>query len=148
MKDSKVMSFRKDLRAFESLLGQQLKHTTCCNSVTLAQCHTLMALYELKETSLNDLARVIKVDKSTASRTVEGLFKRGLVNRKADPNNRRLSIINLSEKGLSKVDSINQENNYFFNSVLSHLPKDQVGNVINSFKLLTNALEKEILKGE
>lgn len=49
--------------------------------------------------SLNELARGLALDKTRLSRTVSGLEKRGLVQRRANPRDNRETLISLTKSG-------------------------------------------------
>ena len=57
----------------------------CCHDVSVAQCYALEAIALGGPLRLNELAATLFVDKSTASRLVEGLVAKGLVERQRDP---------------------------------------------------------------
>lgn len=124
MKTEDILNFRKLIRKYEQLSTQQVKSSTTCNGVSLAQCHTLLALEENQVCSLNTLSKAIKLEKSTVSRTIEGLVKIGLVIRKENRNNRRETLLSLSKQGQKTVDEINRENNEFYKTVLLEIPTE------------------------
>lgn len=125
MKTNEVKAFRKLIRKYEQLASIQVKNSTTCNGVSLAQCHTLLALEENQVCSLNTLSTAMKLEKSTVSRTIEGLVKIGLVIRKENRENRRETLLSLSEQGQITVDEINRENNLFYNTVLMGIPAEK-----------------------
>ncbi len=43
------------------------------NGISLAQCHTLLEIEKSHEISISELANTLSLDKSTVSRTVDGL---------------------------------------------------------------------------
>jgi len=141
MKRQVVESFRKTLRIFERALDNQLKNTNCCGGITLAQCHTLLALEELGSCSMNELAQNLGLDKSTVSRTIDGLVKIGLVSREIDTESRRRSMLTPTRQGEKTVESINNENNLFFGEVLSQVPTENRDMVLEGFELLTKAFK-------
>lgn len=140
MNINKVEEFRKYLRSFERILEKQLKNSNCCSGVTLKQCHTLIAINEKRQCTLIELAKLLSLDKSTVSRTIENLNKNDLVRRVINPKNRRESIISLTTNGKKIVDEINNENNRYFGDALKNIPLDKVDQIIESLKILSNAL--------
>lgn len=61
----------------------------CCYDVSVTQCYALEAVVEGAPLTLNELAARLYLDKSTASRVVDGLERKGLVERRASPSDRR-----------------------------------------------------------
>lgn len=65
------------------------KERICCHDVTLSQWSALEAIVERGPMGLNALAEQLKLDKSTASRAVDGIVRKGLVGRVEDAEDRR-----------------------------------------------------------
>lgn len=115
-----VKRFRELLRRFERVLFMQ-NNESCCNGVTLAQCHTLLEIESKGKESLTELSKTLGLDKSTISRTVDGLVNVGLVNRTIPAENRRMATIQLTEAGKNICCAINDTNNKYFEDTLSIL---------------------------
>lgn len=113
-----VREFRKNLRQLERLIASQLKEDTCCHGVSIAQCHCLLAVELLDLPSQNELADHLGLEKSTLSRTVEGLVKIGLLQRNMDESDRRIVRIGLTAQGQLTCDAINQTNDDLYGRVL------------------------------
>ncbi|HEX2189314.1 MAG TPA: MarR family transcriptional regulator [Longimicrobiaceae bacterium] len=62
----------------------------CCYDVSVTQCYALEATVLDGPLSLNDLAARLYLDKSTASRVVDGLERKGYVERTESPRDRRV----------------------------------------------------------
>ena len=71
----------------------------CCYDISVTQCYALEAIAEKGPLSLNDLAAVLYLDKSTASRVVATLERKGYVERKSDPDDRRAIRIIITREG-------------------------------------------------
>jgi DNA-binding MarR family transcriptional regulator len=119
-----IRNFRHNLRRLERIIGSSLRHDTCCHGVSIAQCHTLLALEQLGCPNLGELATELELDKSTLSRTIEGLVRRGLVQREADSADRRSISIALTPDGQEICDGINQSNDDRYRAVLASINRD------------------------
>jgi DNA-binding MarR family transcriptional regulator len=115
-----VKKFRELLRRFERELFMQ-NNESCCNGVTLAQCHTLLEIENKGKESLTELAKTLGLDKSTISRTVDGLVNVGLVDRTIPAENRRMATIQLTDAGKNTCYTINSVNDKYFADTLSVL---------------------------
>lgn len=133
-----VQSFRKILRRIERL--SQIIDSNCCSTVTNAQCHALLAIEERGETTTIELSKILLLDKSTLSRTVEGLASKGLIERGVYPEDRRHVKLTLSEKGKQTCDQINNTNNLTYLNVLQKLIVDDQRTVIQSFDRFADAM--------
>lgn len=117
-----VREFTKNLWRLEQLVVSQLREDICCHGVSVAQCHCLLAVEQLGRPSHNELAGQLCLDKSTLSRTVEGLVQIGLLERVMDERDRRVYRIRLTEKGDKTCSTINASNDLLYGRVLDLLP--------------------------
>lgn len=137
-----IRDFRRILRKLENEIGMTLSDETDCCGVTVAQCHVLLETEYLGTANLGDLADALELDKSTLSRTVDGLCQAGLIDRKDDPANRRKVTIQLSEKGKEKADSINTLCDDAYTRVFNCIPKNKEDLVLEAVALLAEAMRK------
>ena len=135
----KIEEFRENLRKFERELNIQ-NTSSCCCGVTVAQCHTLLDLQKKDNISLNQLTENLSLDKSTTSRTVESLVKRGLVRREIPEKNRRTTIISLTKQGIDVCNQINNGNNEYYNEVLSSIQTQELEIFLKSFKTIVKKM--------
>lgn len=78
----------------------------CCYDVSVTQCYALEALAEHDSLTLNGLAAHLYLDKSTASRVVDALEKKGYVERGEDAADRRSLKLEPTAAGRSLVNRI------------------------------------------
>lgn len=71
----------------------------CYYDLSVTQCYALSALVVHGPMPLNRLAHILYLDKSTASRVVDSLERKGYVRRKADPKDGRALRLKASPKG-------------------------------------------------
>ena len=140
MEIQKIRSFRNLLRLFERLTVNQIKADSCCQGVTLAQCHTILEIEDLGQATTVVLAKRLGLDKSTLSRTIDGLVNAGLVQRVAHPSDRRFNLLSLSSKGQEVADRINQSNDDFYNRVFEGIEDANHDAVIDHFENLVRAM--------
>jgi DNA-binding MarR family transcriptional regulator len=65
----------------------------CCYDVSVTQCYALEALVRRGGMTLNDLAAQLYLDKSTASRVVDALERKGYVARSPHPSDGRSLLL-------------------------------------------------------
>jgi DNA-binding MarR family transcriptional regulator len=143
MKRSFVREFRSTLRRFERLIAGRLKESSCCSGVTLPQCHALLEIEARGRVSLIELVQSLGLDKSTLSRTADGLVNNGLISRTFSDLDRRSIQIALSPQGQGICDQINLSNDQFFSRVLGRIPAAKRQQVMDAFQELVNALAME-----
>lgn len=143
MKRSFVREFRNTLRRFERLIAGRLRESSCCSGVTLPQCHALLEIEDKGPVSLIELVQNLGLDKSTLSRTADGLVNNGLISRTFSDLDRRSIQLALSPEGQGICDRINADNDQFFSRVLGRIPAAKRQQVMDAFQELVNALAME-----
>lgn len=71
----------------------------CCFDVSVSQCYALEGLVRRGGMTLNDLAAYLYLDKSTASRVVDALERKGYVTRLPHPKDRRAVLLEPTPAG-------------------------------------------------
>jgi MarR family transcriptional regulator, 2-MHQ and catechol-resistance regulon repressor len=71
----------------------------CCFDVSVTQCYALEGLVRGGGMTLNDLAARLYLDKSTASRVVDALERKGYVARLPHPQDRRAVLLEATDAG-------------------------------------------------
>ncbi len=80
------------------------------------------------------------LDKSWTSRAVENLVQEGLVEKVANPGDRRTIHLSLSEAGQARLADLNFTLNTLAERVFEHIPADQHNAVRSALGLLQQAL--------
>lgn len=137
-----IRGFRADLRVLEKEVGLSLSSETECCGVTPAQCHLLLEVERRGRTRLTELAPVLVLDKSTLSRTVDGLVRAGLLGRETDPENRKQQILSLTEKGKARTDFINDLCDESYARLFDLIPPEKRGMVAEAASLLAEAMRR------
>ncbi len=138
---NRIRKFRKTLRKLERLIESQQKN--CCSGATLAQCHVLLEVEELGQATTGQLADSLNLDKSTLSRTIDGLVNLRLIERLSNPHDRRTIPLSLTDKGRAICESINSTSDAFYNEVIERIPVDLQERVMESFDKLVQAFVEQ-----
>lgn len=125
------------LRKLERLIESQQKF--CCSGATLAQCHVLLEIEELDQATTSKLADSLSLDKSTLSRTIDGLVNLGFLKRLSNPQDRRTIPLLLTKQGKAICNTINHSSDAFYTQVLERIPLDLQQQVIENFDRLVSA---------
>jgi DNA-binding MarR family transcriptional regulator len=81
----------------------------CCYDISVRQCDALDALVEKGPLTLNELAAELFLDKSTTSRVVDGLERKGYAVRKENPESRRSILVQPTVEGAELKERIDQD---------------------------------------
>lgn len=131
-----IHQFREIIRIFDRELFMQ-NNASCCNGISLAQCHTLLEIEKSKEISISELASSLSLDKSTVSRTVDGLVNINMVDRIIPDDNRRKAILNLTDNGKQICTTINYSNDSYIKQVLDDFTENEREEFLRLFRKLT-----------
>ena len=136
-----IHHFRDVIRVFDRELSYQ-NNASCCNGISVSQCHTLLEIEKNSEISVSELATKLSLDKSTVSRTVEGLVNISLVDRVIPKENRRMALINLTDNGKQVCSTINYSNDSYIEAVLKDFSPEEQEEFLRLFeKLVKNMSE-------
>jgi len=145
MNRAQPKQFREQIRILERKLGLLKKNNgSCCAAVlTLAQCHALVEIGRVNSISLKDLAVILAIDMSTTSRTVDGLVKKGYVQRIPSREDRRSVEISLTESGMVIFETIESNNDTFFADIFDNIPHDEKMPVLHALDVILAAFDQE-----
>ena len=79
----------------------------------------------------------LSLDKSTVSRTVDGLVNIGMVDRVIPKENRRKAMINLTDNGTQVCTTINYTNDSYIRDVLKDFTDEERDEFLRLFEKLT-----------
>jgi len=134
-----IQNFRETMRVFDREMFYQ-NNASCCNGISLAQCHTLLEIEKNSEISISELAHNLSLDKSTVSRTVEGLVNISLVDRIIPKENRRKAILDLTGNGKQVCKTINYTNDSYIEKVLVDFLDKEREEFLRLFKKVTEKM--------
>ena len=136
MEKKYINQFREIIRIFDREVSFQ-NSASCCNGISVAQCHTLLEIENNNEISISELAGNLSLDKSTVSRTVEGLVNINLVDRIIPRENRRKALLNLTSSGQQVCSTINYTNDSYIEKVLNDFTPEDQEELLRLFNKLT-----------
>ena len=81
----------------------------CCYDVSVTQCYALEVLAERGPSRSQALAEALRLDKSTTTRVVDALVRKGYVERLPDPEDARAVSLCITREGRKLYEKINGE---------------------------------------
>jgi len=136
MKNKFIQHFWETIRIFDREIFLQ-NSASCCNGISVAQCHTLLEVEKKPEISISELAKNMTLDKSTVSRTVDGLVNISLVDRVIPKDNRRKALLNLTDSGHQVCETINYTNDSYIKKILDNFTETERKEFLRLFNKLT-----------
>jgi DNA-binding MarR family transcriptional regulator len=85
------------------------RDTICCYDVSVTQCYAIEALLRRGASGLNELAAQLYLDKSTTSRVVATLERKGYVTRARHPEDGRALVLSVTSAGRRLHDRIRKD---------------------------------------
>ncbi|MGW0732183.1 MarR family winged helix-turn-helix transcriptional regulator [Streptomyces sp. NPDC002851] len=111
------------------------------DTLTLPQLRTLVVLDTHGPVKLAALATTLAVNPSTAMRMVDRLQAAGLVDRKANPGNRREVVLNLTHQGQSLVQRVTAHRQEEIRRLVARLPAHERAGLVAALRALTDAAD-------
>lgn len=111
--------------------------------LTFAQARALIILAARKELTVSQLAKLLGVGNPTASILVQQLVERGLVTRTEDTNDRRHTVIRLSDQGAEIGSGRRQEREKQWQRWLSHLSDDELDALARGLSAIIEVVKRE-----
>ncbi|EQB87216.1 DNA-binding MarR family transcriptional regulator [Clostridium punense] len=132
---------RELIRLLVRNLGLLEKIEASCCEITISQCHAIVEIGRIEKLSLNELAELLQLDKSTISRTINNLVDLGLVQREVSPEDRRYITINLTKEGKKIYKNIEDSMDEYYLNIFNSITEEKRSQVLESLELLTDAIK-------
>ena len=81
----------------------------CCHDLSVTQCYALEALVRRGGITVNELSAELYLDKSTASRVVDALERKGYLTRNSHPDDRRAVQLLVTRTGKNLFSRIRRD---------------------------------------
>jgi MarR family transcriptional regulator, 2-MHQ and catechol-resistance regulon repressor len=119
----------------------------CCHDISVTQCYALEAVAEHGPLRLGALAARMFLDKSTTSRVVATLVRKGYLTQSPDPADTRATAIAVTRGGRQLYGRINRDLIAQQHDVLQDLDPEVRDGVVEVIRRLARAAEKRFMSG-
>lgn len=102
-------ALRRSLSALLRVYNFRDRDRICCYDVSVRQSDALDTLVQGGPLSLNDLAAALYLDKSTTSRVVDGLERKGYAARLPNPESGRSILVDVTPEGAALQKQIQRD---------------------------------------
>lgn len=116
----------------------------CCHDISLTQCYALDTLLRHGPSTLNALAAELCLDKSTASRVVATLQRKGYVRRAIHPGDGRAVLLGVTPAGRRLCDRIRADRIAERTDLLADFSPEVRGGITNVMRRLADATQKRM----
>ena len=119
----------------------------CCHDVSVTQCYALETLVEHGPMRLSTLADRLFLDKSTTSRVVGTLVRKGYVEQRADASDRRATTLRATKQGQRLCARITEDLVKQQKQLLQDLDPDVRSGVVEVLRRLARAADARFRSG-
>jgi DNA-binding MarR family transcriptional regulator len=113
--------------------------TPCGAPVPVSEAHALAVLADRGALSQTDLGRELRLTKSTVSRLVDQLERRGWAGRRNGEDDGRRRLVELTSEGAKVAESIGRRRAERMASLLEQIPESQRAAVVAALDTLVEA---------
>jgi DNA-binding MarR family transcriptional regulator len=115
--------------------------------ITLVQAGILFLIEEKNKRAMSELGQLLSLDNSTITGLIDrleksGFVQRNFVQRKANPNDRRMSLIHITRQGIKEVNKAKT----VINQVNEEIKADFSKREIEAFKKILNSFVAKFKK--
>ncbi|GAT70027.1 marR family transcriptional regulator [Planomonospora sphaerica] len=140
---SEASEFQEAVSRFVRALGlHQPDRTPCGVPIPTSEAHALGELARRGELRQVELVHRLRLEKSTTSRIVTQLARRGWVERAPAPDDGRGVLLRLTPAGLQAARQLAEARQARFGAALDRIPAEERQAVLRALTLLTEAVDE------
>jgi DNA-binding MarR family transcriptional regulator len=129
-------------RQVSRVMGEYVPDAWMELSLSVAQLKSLFFISKEGSTNFRKLAQALRVTPSNVTGIVDHLVEEGLVSRQENPEDRRMLMLQLTDKGKALLASLRERRAEQVWAVLSHLSEEQLSTLLQGFRFLTQAIQE------
>lgn len=145
---------QRDARALQEAVAELVRvyqfrdrDRICCHDISVTQCYALETLVEHGPMRLGDLTARLFLDKSTTSRVIRVLVKKGYVEQHPDPADRRATALRATRAGRGLCARITDDLVEQQKAVLADLDPEVRAGVVGVIRRLARAADLRFRSG-
>lgn len=109
---------------------------------TMTQCYCLIEIFDHENLTMLELSERMKLNSSTMTRIVDKLVRDQYIRRDRSQSDRRIVIVNLTEKGLEAASQAKKVITDYYKHITYTLPKGSVEDILDSVSKLMDSFEE------
>ena len=127
-------------RIVKNYLGQEDPGAWLEVSLTIAQIKSMFFIANENSVNFRTLAKALKVTPSNVTGIIDRLVEQQLVSRKENPEDRRMSMLQLTAKGTKLISGLREMRDTQMLKVLKNLPEDELNTIMNGYSAMAKAV--------
>ena len=112
------------------------------DTLPLAQLRLMWTVFHANEATMKDISERLQVSQSTVTQAADKLVRRNLIERVADPLDRRVVRLKMTEKGQEILSASDAERNTFFRAVWERMSPAERTLVSEGMEMLVSRAEQ------
>ena len=144
----------RDARALQAAIAELVRvyqyrdrDRICCHDISVTQCHALEMLVAHGPLRLGELTERLFLDKSTTSRVIRTLVKKGYVEQRPDARDRRATALNATPAGRTLCGRITEDLVDQQKALLADLDSEVRAGVVDVIRRLASAADSRFRSG-
>lgn len=111
-----------------------------CTGMSQSRLELILQLYEVDEISQKALQQEVNIDNAAVTRHLKQLEENGMITRRKNPDDNRITLVSLTKDGRNKVHAFQEEKERFAATALKGLSEEECDNLLN----MLNRIEANI----
>ncbi|MFP3390994.1 MarR family winged helix-turn-helix transcriptional regulator [Brevibacillus sp. SIMBA_040] len=141
MQQDIISDIRKFNRFYTIVLGILEKHVLD-TGYSLTEARVILEIGFMRECIANDLVERLKIDRSYMSRILAKLSKDELLIKESSPSDSRVSLIQLTPKGMALFQQLNEKSDEQIAELVKGLSQKEINEIHASMLLIQNKLDR------
>ncbi|MCL6603298.1 MAG: MarR family transcriptional regulator [Paenibacillus sp.] len=112
-----------------------------CAGISPSRLRLLHELFQVDEISQIKLQKAVDIDAAAITRHLKGLEEDGVINRRNNPADNRVTLVSLTEKGREKIVSYRKEKKQFINGLLAQFNEQDRTDLIHLLSRIQHNVE-------
>ncbi|XXM70644.1 MarR family winged helix-turn-helix transcriptional regulator [Lysinibacillus sphaericus] len=113
------------LRHFNDIYKQLSPKFERCTGISQSRLDLLHKLMEVDEISQRALQREVNIDNAAVTRHLKQLEAKGMVSRRKNPDDNRITFVSLTDEGRERIASLCKEKKQFIAQMLKDFSEDE-----------------------
>lgn len=142
--DQKILDYIRDFnRYYTNVIGLLDQHFLD-SSFSLTEGRVLYEIRFTEACTAKKIREKITIDEGYVSRIIDKFWKQGLIVKSRSPIDRRLHIIELTERGQREFLKINENSNRLISQMIAKLSPDERQHLVGMMERIRQLLSKDI----
>ncbi|SDM99092.1 DNA-binding transcriptional regulator, MarR family [Fictibacillus solisalsi] len=113
-----------------------------CTGISQSRLELLQHLYDAEEISQTTLQKVVHIDNAAVTRHLKQLEASGMVNRRKNPQDNRVTLVSLTKQGRSKILSYRKEKDQFVTNLLQGFTEKELPVLVDMLQRMQQNAEQ------